>query len=298
MAVAPVSAEPSSSIPSSSSSPSSAQAPRLSLLQNLSTQSILITQLFSLLSSGLPPVSPATITGSQLPNFNVNANASAQAIEQIYAAIQLSTLDLSGLVKETYEHQAEWQRFLAKKREVEGLEKRVRGVMRRLEACRGELEEMVEIGREVRRDIERSETNPIPSRLLLSTAQSISKHTSAPIPPISSSNTTTAEGGSGVAPPPTVIDKSLYAPWPSEMNMRQGLLFQLEGSMGGMGERGVVGDELPSTTNQVQDAQSQAQPQEPHQAPAHAHVHHEEPSRRYDPNAVFDLALNSDSDDD
>ncbi|OCF40943.1 hypothetical protein I317_05221 [Kwoniella heveanensis CBS 569] len=287
MAVAPVSAEPSSSIPSSSSSPSSAQAPRLSLLQNLSTQSILITQLFSLLSSGLPPVPPATITGSQLPNFNVNANASAQAIEQIYAAIQLSTLDLSGLVKETYEHQAEWQRFLAKKREVEGLEKRVRGVMRRLEACRGELEEMVEIGREVRRDIERSETT-----------QSISKHTSAPIPPISSSNTTTAEGGSGVAPPPTVIDKSLYAPWPSEMNMRQGLLFQLEGSMGGMGERGVVGDELPSTTNQVQDAQSQAQPQKPHEAPAHAHVHHEEPSRRYDPNAVFDLALNSDSDDD
>ncbi|WVF65530.1 hypothetical protein IAT40_000258 [Kwoniella sp. CBS 6097] len=261
--------------PSSSSSMSSSQAPRQSLLQNLSTQSILITQLFSLLSS--PP--PSSTTGpSTQSNFGTSPNPSAQAIEQIYAAIQLSTLDLSSLVKETYEHQAEWQRFLAKKKEVENLEKRVRGVMRRLEGSRGELEGMVEAGRAVRNDIEKSER-----------AQSISKHTSAPIPPTSSAD-------SGAAAIPTVIDKSLYAPWPSEMNMRQGLLFQLEGSMGGMGERGVVGDELASTTNQAQGELGQ-QP-EAHQASAPTHVHHEEPSRRYDPNAVFDLALNSDSDDD
>ncbi|WVQ93199.1 hypothetical protein IAU59_000263 [Kwoniella sp. CBS 9459] len=282
MAVASSSTQPGE--PSSSSS-SSAQAPRLSLLQNLSTQSILITQLFSLLSAP-----PATNVTSQQLNPNININSNAQAIGQIYAAIQLSTLDLSSLVKETYEHQKEWQRFLAKKKEVEGLEKRVRGVMKRLEGCRGELEGLVEAGRTVRKDIEKSERDPIPTRLLLSTAQSISKHTSAPIP------STSAEGG---APSATVIDKSLYAPWPSEMNMRQGLLFQLEGSMGGMGERGVVGDELPSTTNQVQG--TQADGQQPDQHPGQgtqAHVHHEEPSRRYDPNAVFDLALNSDSDDD
>lgn len=61
--------------------------------------------------------------------------------------------------------------------------------------------------------------------MLMAHAQSLSKHSSAPV-------------SSLLAP----VDKAQYAPWPTEMSMRMGLLFQLEGSMSGMGERGVVGE--------------------------------------------------------
>lgn len=38
------------------------------------------------------------------------------------------------------------------------------------------------------------------------------------------------------------VDKAAATPWPNEAAMRQGLLFQLEGSMSGVGDVGVVGD--------------------------------------------------------
>ncbi|WWD21288.1 hypothetical protein CI109_105772 [Kwoniella shandongensis] len=232
---------------------------RLSLLQNLTTQSLLISQLFTLLASPPPPSSSgsSSIITSPIP---------AQ-ISQLYAALQLSTLDLSALVREAHAHQEEWRALMDKRSEVERLERRVRGLVKGLEKGREELEGMVEKGREVLNDIDRSESAPIHVKTLLSHAQALSRHSSAPV-------------SSLLAP----VDKAQYTPWPTEMSMRQGLLFQLEGSMSGMGEKGVVGDET-----------AVAQPREERREEA---VQHEEPGRRYDPNAVFHLELNSDDSDD
>ncbi|WVR09046.1 hypothetical protein IAU60_006106 [Kwoniella sp. DSM 27419] len=272
--------------PGSSSEPSSSLPPRTSLLQNLSTQSILLTQLFSLVAA---------------PSQGTPAPQTTGAIEQIYAALQLSTLDLSSLVKEAHEHQAEWKRLQEQKAEVEMLEKRVRGLVQSLEHGRKELEGMVDKGRQVRSDIDRSERNPIPVRKLLTQASALARHSSAPV-------------SSLLAP----VDKAQYQPWPTEMAMRQGLLFQLEGSMGGMGERGVMGDTnngmsagrvtayvplrgtAPARYTHADSAglgtgESAASVQE--QSPQPVIIHHEEPGRRFDPNAVFDLALNSDESD-
>lgn len=49
------------------------------------------------------------------------------------------------------------------------------------------------------------------------------------------------------------MDKAQATPWPNEMNMRQGLLFQLEGSMSGVGDVGVIGEgeEIPTAVGGV-----------------------------------------------
>ncbi|WVW79371.1 hypothetical protein I302_101339 [Kwoniella bestiolae CBS 10118] len=236
---------PPPSNPSSSSLP-----PRQSLLQNLTTQSLLLTQLFTLLS------------------YSSSNTPQTQGIEQIYTALQLSTLDLSNLLRETYTHQEEYQKLLDKKQNLEKLEGRVRGIIRVLEADRVELEGMVERGRKVREGIEQSEKNPINIPTLLSHSQNLSRFSSAPISTLMSD-----------------IDKNQYQPWPTEMAMRMGLLFQMSGNegMGGMGRTGEVGDETKPT-----EIAEQPQPT----------IIHEEPSRRYDPNAVFTLDLNSDDSDD
>ncbi|WVQ81396.1 hypothetical protein IAT38_003520 [Cryptococcus sp. DSM 104549] len=229
------------------------QAPRTSLLQNLTTQSFLLNHLFSLLAS--PPSASAAQSG-QSPN-----------ISQVHAALQLSALDLSALVKEVEVHQDAWRRLVEKRKEVEGLERRVRGLVRRLEEGRVELEEMVEKGKKVQADIERSERDPVRAKPLLAHAQALARHSSAPV--------------SGLL---AHVDRAQHVPWPTEMSMRMGLLFQLEGSMSGMGEKGVVGDEQQVTAPRVEQRREEVQ--------------QEEPSRRYDPNAVFQLDLNSDDSDD
>ncbi|WRT69082.1 uncharacterized protein IL334_006065 [Kwoniella shivajii] len=235
---------------SSSSSSSSSTPPRQALLQNLTTQSLLLTQLFSLLSS--------QSSTNQQPN----------GAEQIYAAIQLSTLDLSNLVRETYAHQDEWRELQSKKRQVELLEGRVRSLMKTLESGRIELEGLVEDGQVIKKSIEQSEKNPVHAATLLSHAHSLARHSSAPISSLMAD-----------------VDKAQYQPWPTEMSMRMGLLFQMSGEgMGGMGQKGTVGEETKATAETVE----QPQPT----------IIHEEPSRRYDPNAVFTLDLNSDDSDD
>ncbi|KAK8844058.1 hypothetical protein IAR55_006852 [Kwoniella newhampshirensis] len=244
---------PAPPLPSVSSSPPI----RLSLLQNLSTQSLLLSQLFTLLASPPAPNTSSSTISSPVP----------QQISQLYAALELSTLDLSNLVREAYAHQEEWRALMEQKAEVERLEQRVRGLVRGLEKGREEMEGMVQSGREVLNDIERSEQHPIPAKTLLSHAQALARHSSAPV-------------SSLLAP----IDKAQCTPWPTEMNMRQGLLFQLEGSMSGMGEKGIVGDEgaaVPPKEERREEV-----------------IQHEEPRRRYDPNAVFHLELNSDDSDD
>ncbi|WVO15407.1 hypothetical protein L204_103065 [Cryptococcus depauperatus] len=224
------------------------QPPKTSLLQNLTTQSLLLNHLFTLLSS-LP--SPQT----------------APQISQVHAALQLSAIDISGLVKGIGRHQEAWSRFMAKKEEVEGLEKRVRSMIRRLEEGRTELEEMIDLGNKQLEAIEQAEREPISVKTLMAHARSLAKHSSAPV--------------SNLILP---VDKDQYVPWPSENVMRMGLLFKLSGSMSGAGQFGNVYEEQHIRPQQHDNAR---QPEQ-----------QEESSRKYDPDAVFQLDLNSDDSDD
>lgn len=67
--------------------------------------------------------------------------------------------------------------------------------------------------------------DPVSVDQLIAHAHALAKTTSAPV-------------SSLLAP----VDKAAATPWPNEAAMRQGLLFQLEGSMSGVGDVGVVGD--------------------------------------------------------
>ncbi|ODO06121.1 hypothetical protein L198_01353 [Cryptococcus wingfieldii CBS 7118] len=227
---------------------SSPQPPRQSLLQNLSTQSLLLTHLFTALSLPLTPQTPPQIS-------------------QLHTALQYSALDLAGLVREVEEHQKLWNKLQEKKEEVKQLERRVRGLVRSLEEGRRTLEGMVDQGVKEVAAIDKSEKEPILAKTLLAHAQALGKHSSAPVSTL-------------LAP----VDRAQYTPWPTEMNMRMGLLFQLEGSMSGMGETGMVGDQ------QAAQPEVEERREEPVQV--------EESGRRYDPNAVFQLDLNSDDSDD
>ena len=67
--------------------------------------------------------------------------------------------------------------------------------------------------------------DPVQVPKLLAHAHALAKHSSAPISSLL-----------------TPIDRQQYQPWPTENAMRQGLLFQMEGSMSGVGQTGQVGD--------------------------------------------------------
>ena len=126
--------------------------------------------------------------------------------------------------------------------EVRNLEGRVQDLVRGLEQGRKELEELVDVGRGVRKTIKRGETGvyiPIHARSsyaklwiellpvgpLLAHARSLARHSSAPV-------------SSLLAP----IDKAQYQPWPTETAMRGGILFREGGSMSGIGDVGHMGE--------------------------------------------------------
>lgn len=69
--------------------------------------------------------------------------------------MEQTTSDLIKLRKDIKEHQVVWARVERKKREVIGLEKRTKSLMRTLEKERSELETMVKEGREVVGSIEK-----------------------------------------------------------------------------------------------------------------------------------------------
>lgn len=68
-------------------------------------------------------------------------------------------------------------------------------------------------------------SDPIDVASLLSHAHGLARHSSAPVSSLL-----------------TPIDKAQYQPWPTENAMRQGLLFQMEGSMSNVGQTGQIGD--------------------------------------------------------
>jgi len=200
--------------PSSSSPP-----PRTRLLTNLSTQSQLLDQFFTSLSSS------STNQQSPLPH--------------IYTLLKETTDDLLKLRKDVQAHQEVWTRIERKKKKVVDLERRSRALMRTLEGERRELDLMVKEGREIIESVDKVEKSmfsyktakpelmidPIHVPNLLAHAHALARHSSAPVSSLL-----------------TPIDKAQYQPWPTENAMRQGLLFQMEGSMSGIGQTGQVGD--------------------------------------------------------
>ena len=127
--------------------------------------------------------------------------------------------------------------------------------------------------------------DPIPVRPLLAHAQALARTSSAPV-------------SSLLAP----VDRVGAEPWPNEVNMRMGLLFRLEGSMGGVGDVGVIGDGKLSLQTSAETLimfsgaeQGLVEPAMEVEEPS---VQREERGRRFDPDAVFQLDLNSDESDD
>jgi len=118
--------------PSSSSSP-----PRTRLLTNLSTQSQLLDQFFTSLSSS------STNQQSPLPH--------------IYTLLKETTDDLLKLRKDVQAHQEVWTRIERKKKEVVDLERKSRALMRTLEGERRELDLMVKEGREIIESVDKVE---------------------------------------------------------------------------------------------------------------------------------------------
>ncbi|WOO81462.1 Mediator of RNA polymerase II transcription subunit 4 [Vanrija pseudolonga] len=219
-----------------------------------------------------PPIRSALLlalsTQSALLNELFAALPSNSAdVPALYGSLVQSSAALDGLARDAEEHQRRWARLQDKKREVEDLERKVRSLVRDLEGGRTELEAMVSEGERVRDNIDASERDPVGVPVLLAHAHALARTTSAPV-------------SSLLAP----VERAQAAPWPNEAAMRQGLLFQLEGSMSGVGDVGVVGEE------QV--------PEERHEE--RHEVVQEDSGRRFDPSAVFQLDLGSDdeSDDD
>ncbi|GMK57129.1 hypothetical protein CspeluHIS016_0309690 [Cutaneotrichosporon spelunceum] len=213
---------------------------RTSLLLALTTQGALLNELFAALSS------------------------SSSDIPALHASLVQSSAQLDSLAADAEEHQRAWAALLAQKREVEGLEMRVRGLLRELEGGRVELETLVDEGRRVSKSIALSEDDPVDVPVLLAHAHALARTTSAPV-------------SSLLAP----VDRAHATPWPNETQMRQGLLWQLGGSMSGMGDVGAIGED--------REEEKQGERVE---------VVHEEQLRRYNPEAVFKLDFNSDDSDD
>ena len=126
--------------PSSSSTPS--RPPRELLLANLSTQSNLVNQIFTIISN--PPAPQPTLSSSH-------------PVAQLYTSIGASVDELAGIVDGVWEHQSAWRNLERLKDQVRSLDRNVREVIGELEKGRIELESMVEEGRKVKESIDRAQ---------------------------------------------------------------------------------------------------------------------------------------------
>lgn len=119
--------------------------PRTRLLQNISTQSHLINQIFTSLSSS------ASASTSTAPT----------PLPTLYRALEDTTGELLRLRQDVAEHQELWARIEAKKKNVIDLERRVRGIMRTLERERSDLETMVQEGRDIMASVDKVEQSEL-----------------------------------------------------------------------------------------------------------------------------------------
>lgn len=125
--------------------------PRSSLLTNLTTQTSLLTTLFTLLSQ--PSSSSAASTSTSNPHPGVSGTNST-SIPALYSALEAQTAQMRSITQNLYTHQKAWAGLKRKEAEVGALEERVRGLVRELERGRGELEGLVKDGRGVKKGIE------------------------------------------------------------------------------------------------------------------------------------------------
>ena len=289
--------------PSASSSSASSTSPRTELLTNLTTQTALLTQLFQSLSAPISTTAP-TVSGTTFPTA-AGTNPGAN-VPQLYAALQQSTSALECQTEALWAHQRAWREMKRQEAEVRDLEGRVRGLVWELESGRAELEGLVQEGAGVRATIERLESGalrvfwpqccarpakswkrlipaPIPVKTLLAHAHNLANYTSAPPAP--------AEG------PSAPHLRKYTTPWPAETAMREGILYMEGGTMA------PVGDAVPQEYGEVVHEQAALAAHAQYQDHgAGGEIEHDDwveaaPTRSGGDGQVFDLDLNSDSDD-
>lgn len=134
------SAQPNSK--SKDSTPPASLPLRTSLLKNLTTQTHLLSTLFTLLTSPL-------------------ASAHQPSLSNLYTALVESTFELDSLTDQAYAHQVAYAELIRTKEETRGLELELRARLRGLEGGVRELEAVVGEGKKVRESIERSEKGKI-----------------------------------------------------------------------------------------------------------------------------------------
>lgn len=110
---------------------------RSSLLLALTTQSVLLSELFASLPTG----------GNDVP--------------ALHSSLVASAANLDALSREAEAHQVQWAALLAQKAQVEALERKVRGLVRELERERVELEEMVDEGRKIVQSMDKAESSAL-----------------------------------------------------------------------------------------------------------------------------------------
>lgn len=120
---------------------------RYLLLENVTQQQIVTTQLFSLITTSL---SPHTLPNPAAPTISPE-------ISSLYTRLQALDEEHQALIELTRKHQAKWEKLQRRRRKKEVLEERVRGVLMGLERMGRELGERNVVGREVVEEIERSE---------------------------------------------------------------------------------------------------------------------------------------------
>jgi mediator of RNA polymerase II transcription subunit 4 len=221
---------------------------RTQLFTNLTRQSQLITDLFGHLASGSTGAgagagaAPGTFTSTSTASHPVNVlYAQTHPLQSMYGSLQDLENGLADVIDNAWDHQAAFRALMAKREEVVQLELKVRDLVRKVEQGRGELEVLVREGRERLPDIKTVTKSKLSSIRALKSHLTVAEPLA--IPPliahaIALSRTTSAPTSQHVPP----SEKGMYAPWPTEVGMRTGLLFQMSGSMSGVGDTGVIGD--------------------------------------------------------
>lgn len=130
------------------------------LLANIAHQTDLTDQLFSTLSHASLP--QPTSRSSRTPR----ARPDLEAIPALYDNLVEATEEQAQLLEHARRHQKRWRRLQWKRRQVQEMEDRVRGVLIELNRGGNELEELIEQGKQVVDKIQIAERgkHPSPSR--------------------------------------------------------------------------------------------------------------------------------------
>jgi hypothetical protein len=130
---------------------------RNELLANISRQTTLTTQLFSILSQQ-----------------STQRNASSP-LPEVYASLQQASGEQAALLEKARVHQWKWRRIEAKRRRLDELDGQVRRVLVGLHDAKNELEMMVDQGKKVIDSIDAAESGE--DCLMFSTPHPTSTHT-------------------------------------------------------------------------------------------------------------------------